>query len=118
MIAQIADREQTAHLSAKLQHVPAEFVLSADSLPYEKLGGPGFERLCYLLLLTHGHSPLFFGSSGQAQRGIDLLVEENGERVVYQCKNVKNFSPPDMVAAWKKFEFEWLQPTDLPKPEK
>ena len=118
MIAQIADREQSAHLSAHVHPVQAEFLLSADSLPYEKLGGPGFERLCYLLLLTRGHSPLFFGSSGQAQRGIDLLVEEDGERVVYQCKNVKNFSTPDAIAALKKFEVEWLQPTHLPKPKR
>lgn len=118
MIAQIADREQCAHLSAKVQPVQTEFLLSADSLPYEKLSGSGFERLCYLLLLTRGHAPLFFGNSGQAQRGIDLLVEEYGERVIYQCKNVKNFSPPDMIAALKKFELEWLQQTDLPKPKK
>jgi uncharacterized protein YoaH (UPF0181 family) len=118
MIAQIADREQSTHLSAKTQPVQAEFFLTADSLPYEKLGGPGFERLCYLLLLTRGHSPLFFGDTGQAQRGIDLLVEEDGSRVVYQCKNVKNFSLANMIAALEKFEVEWLQQTDLPKPEK
>ena len=118
MIAHIANREQSAHLTPQIEPVPAEFSLTADSLPYEKLGGPGFERLCYLLLLTRGHSPVFFGTSGQAQRGIDLLVEEDGERVVYQCKNQKNFSAPDMIAALQKFESEWLHQSDLPKPRR
>src|SRR5438045_9085085 len=66
VITQIADRERAAHLGASMQPAIAGFSISADSLPYEKLGGAGFERLCYLLLLTRGHTPLYFVTSGQA----------------------------------------------------
>jgi len=65
---------------------PAEAGLA--DLPYDPLGGPGFERLCYELLVAEGNSPRFFGRSGQRDYGVDILVEDGDERRVYQCKNL------------------------------
>jgi uncharacterized protein YoaH (UPF0181 family) len=117
-LTQITDCEKTAHLRANIQPVREEYSFVADSLPFEKLLGPGFERLCYVLLISRGYSPLYFGNTGQKQWGIDLLVEENGDRVVYQCKNAEVFSTSDMIATLKKFESEWLQQKNLPRPKK
>src|SRR5215212_6073003 len=59
------------------------------SLPYHLLLGPGFERLCYELLVAEGHSPRFFGRSGQRDYGVDLVVERGSTRTVFQCKNLE-----------------------------
>jgi len=56
-------------------------------LPYAKLKGPGFERLCYETLLAQGHAPRFFGDSGQKDLGVDIIEETGNVHTVYQCKN-------------------------------
>jgi len=84
-------------------------------LPYAKLLGPGFERLCYELLVAEGHSPRFFGRSGQRDYGVDIVVEAGDTRRVYQCKNVTD--PPtwtDIRDAVAKFESDWLGEAGLP----
>ena len=34
--------------------------MGPDTLPYSDLKGPGFERLCFELLLSQGYEPRFF----------------------------------------------------------
>jgi hypothetical protein len=63
-------------------------VMRLGELPYAKLLGPGFERLCYELLVAENFSPRFFGRSGQQDYGVDIIVETGEIRSVYQCKNV------------------------------
>ncbi len=87
-----------------------------ESLPYIEIGWSGLERLCYLLLLQEGTVPRFFGNKGQEQYGIDLLVIDGNDCTVYQCKNVKSFTPNDVKHTLELFAREWLGRTDLPKP--
>jgi hypothetical protein len=92
--------------------------VTLGSLPYSPLLGPGFERLCYLLLLRQGYVPRYFGNPGDSQFGIDLIVQSDGKHVVYQCKNEQSFPIGKMEKALTKFEKEWLQQSELPKPDK
>ncbi|MGQ0571664.1 MAG: hypothetical protein ACT4P5_19345 [Armatimonadota bacterium] len=86
-------------------------------LPYAKLLGPGFERLCYELLVAEGHSPRFFGRSGQRDYGVDIVVETGDTRTVYQCKNIAAAPAwTDVRDAVAKFESDWLGTADLPSP--
>ena len=93
-------------------------IAGLDNLPYAKLLGPGFERLCYELLVTEGHSPRFFGRSGQRDYGVDIIVETGGTRTVYQCKNL-TASPSwtEVRDAVTKFESDWLDEAGLPHPD-
>src|SRR6185369_15056711 len=69
-LAEVWDRVDP--LSPDLQANPAQLGLGA--LPYQELKGPGFERLCYELLVAEGHSPRFFGRSGEMDYGVDIIV--------------------------------------------
>jgi hypothetical protein len=92
-------------------------VAGLADLPYGRLGGPGFERLCYEVLGSEGHSPRFFGRSGQRDYGVDIVVEAADERGVYQCKNLAE--APSWTAvrdAVSKFETDWLGEAGLPRP--
>jgi len=88
------------------------------SLLYLQLGGPGLERLCYLLLMYQGDVPRYFGNPGQKQYGIDLLVTRGDRTAVYQCKNEKSFPLSKMKAALQLFEKEWLGHPTLPTPDR
>lgn len=88
-------------------------------LPYGKLLGPGFERLCYELLVAEGHSPRFFGRSGQKDYGVDIIVEAGETRTVYQCKDL--MAAPtwtEVRDAVAKFESDWLGEAGLPCPQR
>lgn len=86
-----------AHLAASYgQHFAASTGFGLD-LPYGSLGGPGFERLCYHLLLAQGRQPRFFGRPGDAQYGIDLVVSDGAHCSVYQCKNSPRYKPQTCV---------------------
>ncbi|HYN79717.1 MAG TPA: hypothetical protein VES73_18200, partial [Lamprocystis sp. (in: g-proteobacteria)] len=87
-------------------------------LPYRQLGGPGFERLCYQLLVAQGEVPRFFGRSGQRDYGVDILTEDDRNRTVYQCKNLSDI--PSWTAlrdAVEQFEADWLGKAGLPRPD-
>ncbi|GAB6042871.1 hypothetical protein [Endothiovibrio diazotrophicus] len=89
------------------------------ALPYAKLGGPGFERLCYEILLTKEYNPRFFGRSGQPDYGVDIVVETGERRSVYQCKNLSD--SPSWTAirdAVEKFAFDWLEKAGLSRPDR
>ncbi|HEU4432974.1 MAG TPA: hypothetical protein VFR51_06225, partial [Pyrinomonadaceae bacterium] len=102
-------------LATDLSLDPAQAGLA--SLPYSELNGPGFERLIYELLLSENQRPWFFGCSGQAQYGIDIVTDISGEQYVYQCKNYAVVpSWPEVRAALTKFESEWLNDMSLPAP--
>lgn len=104
------------HLHAPFSPLPTTSPSPDGSLPYLDLGGTGFERLVFLLLLADGHAPRYFGRSGQAQYGIDLVVPVGETQHVYQCKNTSRFPPPAMRDVLGKFEAEWLGQDDLPRP--
>src|SRR5436305_14616353 len=80
-------------------------VMGLEALPYRELQGPGFERLCFELLVAEGHLPRFFGRSGQKDYGVDIVVEAGTKRTVYQCKNLTTEPPwTDIRDAITKFE--------------
>ena len=88
-----------------------------DQLPYVRLMGLGFERLCYELLLAEGENPRFFGQSGQADLGVDIICESSGRLACYQCKNLSTKPEWSQVRdAIAKFEADWLNRADLPCP--
>ncbi|MDD5269077.1 MAG: ATP-binding protein [Methylococcales bacterium] len=94
---------------------------NGTELPYHGLKGPGFERLCYELLLKEqpGRTPRFFGVSGQAQYGIDLIGDEPDGSVVYQCKNLKHpLTEADLSKILELFKTDWLGNANLPKPSR
>jgi hypothetical protein len=87
-------------------------------LPYAQLKGPGFERLCYELLVAEGATPRFFGRSGQADLGVDIIVDRPAPSTLYQCKNLTE--PPSwgkVRGAVERFEQQWLGTADLPRPK-
>ncbi|MFX0200113.1 MAG: hypothetical protein ACFFCW_28670 [Candidatus Hodarchaeota archaeon] len=110
------DLDKAPHLSSGfyLRRVPLTW--TGDSLPYHQLGGPGLERLCYLLLLAVDKVPRYFGKPGQKQYGVDLLVTEGEKTTVYQCKNFASFSLVKVKQALQHFEQEWLDKEELPRP--
>ena len=115
-VTEIHNQKETEHLSTGFYSIGSEPLWDGSSLPYHELGGPGLERLCYLVLLEQGEVPRYFGKPGQEQYGIDLLVSHGGEYTVYQCKNVKSFPPSEMKKALELFEKEWLGRPGLPRP--
>lgn len=91
--------------------------IEVSTLPYHELGGRGLERLCYLLLVEEGQSPRFFAENGQADFGVDILVHDNENFKVYQCKNLKKKpSPADLRGYIEKFRKEWISTAQLPSP--
>lgn len=116
-IAEVSDSQRTQHLASGFSSTQV-LPTSADSLPYDKLEGPGLERLCYSLIVAQGGVPRFFGNPGQAQYGIDLIVGDGDGYTVYQCKNVSSFERGNMDAALKLFEKKWLGHPQLPRPTK
>jgi hypothetical protein len=110
--------ERTLHIR---NHFPKPFCdgPSGIALPYGLLGGEGLERLCALLLIADLQTPRFFGKSGAADYGVDVIVSDGARCDVYQCKNVANYNAGDLEKWLKKFAKDWL--TDrplLPKPKK
>ncbi len=96
---------------------PARAGLS--DFPYAKLSGPGFERLCYELLVADGRSPRFFGRSGQKDYGVDIVVGAGDTRTVYQCKNLADAPAwTEVRDAIAKFESDWLGEAGLPCPQR
>ncbi len=86
-------------------------------LPYEQLGGAGFERLCYLMLLHENRQclPHFFGRQGQADYGVDLTAGDT----VYQCKNWARDKRPTMgefKEIFTDFYHRWIREQGLPCP--
>jgi hypothetical protein len=91
--------------------------MGIESLPYHGLGARGLERLCFQLIVCDGEVPRFFGETGQAQLGIDLIMESGNERTVYQCKNLGK--PPtvkSIAEVVSRFTEKWLGEASLPKP--
>ena len=72
---------QVPHLAAPFGgHLASASSFGLD-LPYHLLGGPGFERLCFHLLLAQGQQARFFGAQRLDIRNIfwrDELVHRHG----------------------------------------
>jgi hypothetical protein len=116
-VSEIVDPQTVKHLAASFS--PTQITHGRyDSLPYHQLGGAGLERLCYSLILARGGVPRYFGHPGQEQYGIDLVVSDGVECVVYQCKNVNAFTRRNMAEALQLFEEKWLGHPKLPSPTK
>jgi hypothetical protein len=110
--------EHTAHIR---NHFPKP--LSGPpvgiELPYGRLGGDGFERLCALLLIADGQAPRYFGKRGTADYGVDVIVSDGASCVVYQCKNVASYDKGDLSHWLDTFAQDWLiARPHLPKPNK
>lgn len=116
-VSEITDPQLVQHLATGFSHMQATPSRS-DSLPYHQIGGAGLERLCYSLILAQGRIPRYFGNPGQEQYGIDLVVSDGAECVVYQCKNVNAFNHRNMAKALHLFEAKWLGHPKLPSPTK
>jgi hypothetical protein len=102
-------------LGPDLNAVPS--VAGLGALPYHELLGPGFERLCYELLVAEGYCPRFFGRSGQTDYGVDIITETDNKRTVYQCKNLKDAPGWTKIRdAVHEFESRWLRQAGLPSP--
>ena len=116
-VSEITDPQIVHHLTTGF--FPTQIIIGQyDSLPYHQLRGAGLERLCYSLILAHGGVPRYFGNPGQEQYGIDLIVSDGIECVVYQCKNVNAFTRRNMAEALHLFEEKWLGHPKLPSPTK
>ena len=109
---------EVEHLREAFFSQPLERGLDGHHLDYHGLEGPGLERLCFLLLLADGRNPRFFGKSGDAQYGIDLLVDDGRSSIVYQCKNLARYSRAMLKEALEKFADEWLTRPHLRRPER
>ena len=93
----------------------------SGSLPYEKLDGLQFERLCYEILCSEGKNPRYNGKSGQPDYGVDIINEDNDTRCVYQCKNIKDRqsiteTAGDINNAYSKVLNRWIGEQHLPPP--
>ena len=100
--------EDVAHLAAPYGYHLCKAATYGLALPYASIGGAGFERLCFHLLLSQGRKPRFFGRSGQAQYGIDLIVSDGEQSTVYQCKNKQVYTADDLRSDLNLFAENWL----------
>ena len=91
--------------------------MGPDTLPYSDLKGPGFERLCFEILLSQGYEPRFFGRSGQRQPDVDLLTFKDCRYEVFSCKNLaERFTDRLLAQLLEEFETKWVKQLELPKP--
>ena len=111
-------RSEIKHLEAPFGIALAEDAAFGLELPYQSLGGEGFERLCYHVLVSEGKVPRFYGAPGQAQYGVDLIVSNGSDCDVFQCKNVIGFDANALKSALDVFEKRWKSPNPgFPIPE-
>jgi hypothetical protein len=81
-------------------------VTRAQNLPFTELEWRDFERLCRRLALLRGvvEHALAYGTPGQAQYGIDILVRfADGAYEVWQTKRYKAMQPAELKAAVSLF---------------
>ena len=85
---------------------PPPVLTRATELPFTKLQWKDFERLCRRLAERDGNVEhvLSYGTPGQAQYGIDILVRlADGTYEVWQTKRYKQIGPADVRAATDLF---------------
>lgn len=111
--------KEVRHCTAPFSPVQASAFTELETLPYGELKGPGFERLCYEILLSKGYEPRFFGRSGQSQPEIDLVAIKGEKTEVFSCKNLAEpISFDKLKARLAAFKEKWLHQTELPKPDR
>lgn len=107
------DPEQlTAPVPKRLREPPSYFHepvvhQQVSALPFDKLHWTDFERLVLRVAEAEPGvgSCRVYGSAGEKQDGIDLLVLfESGDVACVQCKKVAAFGPKDVWKAVKEFE--------------
>ena len=68
---------------------------SSHQLAFDKLSPREFERLCLWLVVREGFErAAHFGAAG-SDEGQDVVAYSNGDRWVFQAKNVRKFGPKD-----------------------
>jgi hypothetical protein len=80
--------------------------IQSQLLPFLEQGWPDFERLCRRLALRGGEVEAVwsYGTAGQAQYGIDLLVRlADGKYEVWQTKRFRRIRAADVAAAVNLF---------------
>jgi hypothetical protein len=86
---------------------------SEQDLPLGELGWQDFERLCLRLASRDGKPEHVqqFGTTGQAQAGIDIYSRAtDGSYVAYQCKRQAMLRPADLRSAVARFlAGEWAR---------
>lgn len=121
-IAEIDNQDvAVSHLQTGFSPIDINLIESEESLSFSELSGEGFERLCYQLLLAEGQAPRFFGKSGSKDYGVDLVLMDGSNCVVYQCKKYtdpKSFPKSKMEEILNEFKSEWLARPYLPRPGK
>jgi len=75
---------------------------SRHPLPFEKLSPEDFERLCYALVRREGYDDAEHEGAAGADEGCDILAQQNGQRVIFQCKRYPRLSPSDVAAVVDK----------------
>ena len=80
----------------------------AQVLPFKELSWKNFERLILRMVRRECEIEdcVLYGTHGQAQEGIDILAvhrEQQSSKICYQCKNVVQFGPSDIISAIDKF---------------
>ena len=75
---------------------------SRHPLPFEKLSPEDFERLCYALVRREGYDAAEHEGAAGADEGCDILAQQNGQRVIFQCKRYPRLSPSDAAAVVDK----------------
>jgi len=110
--------EDVRHCTAPFSESQVNDFTNLETLPYGKLGGQGFERLIFELLVAQGYTPRFFGRSGQAQPEVDIVATKDGKTDVFSCKNLaEKISLEKLQERLDRFEQKWLKQEGLPKPD-
>ena len=66
-------------------------------LPFDRLSGEDFERLCLWLMAREGYERIAdYGARGGPDGGRDFEGWRDGRRVLFQCKRVKSFAAADV----------------------
>ncbi|MCX6872601.1 MAG: HEAT repeat domain-containing protein [Verrucomicrobia bacterium] len=85
---------------------------TAHVLPFDRLSPSDFERLCFWLIVREGFEEAeHLGTAGNEQ-GRDIVANENGQQLAFQCKRVKAFSSSDAINELNKVLS--LPPADRP----
>lgn len=84
-----------------------------QTLPFGDLSWENFERLCYRLAHAEGdvEDARIYGTSGQAQEGIDLYVRRiSGDYATWQCKRYRKITATNLKSFVTIFlEGEWAK---------
>ncbi|MCH9648189.1 MAG: tetratricopeptide repeat protein, partial [Deltaproteobacteria bacterium] len=86
--------------------MPGPRTRTEHMLPFNRLSGDEFERLCLWVLDLEGYKEIdLLGGSGDG--GVDLTATKDGRRIYVQCKNVATFGKAATRDAFAKILEKW-----------